>query len=37
MITADEQILTRPKFYTPDAAAFADWLACGLAAYRKLP
>jgi thiol:disulfide interchange protein DsbD len=37
MITADEQILTRPKFYTPDATAFADWLACGLAAYRKLP
>lgn len=37
MITADEQILTRPKFYTPNATEFADWLACGLAAYRKLP
>ncbi|MFM8710441.1 MAG: protein-disulfide reductase DsbD family protein [Sphingomonadales bacterium] len=37
MITADEQILARPKFYTPDATEFADWLSCGLAAYRKLP
>jgi thiol:disulfide interchange protein DsbD len=37
LITADEQVLTRPKFYTPDPAAFADWLECGLNAYRKLP
>jgi thiol:disulfide interchange protein DsbD len=37
MITADEKILTRPKFYTPDATEFAEWLSCGLDAYRKLP
>jgi len=37
MITADERMLTRPKFYTPDPAEFAAWLECGLAAYRKLP
>ena len=37
LITADEQMLTRPKFYTPDPTEFADWLECGLAAYRKLP
>lgn len=37
LITADERMLTRPKFYTPDATEFADWLECGLNAYRKLP
>lgn len=37
MITSDERMLTRPKFYTPDAQEFAAWLECGLEAYRKLP
>ncbi len=37
MITADERMLARPKFYTPDPQEFAAWLECGLEAYRKLP
>ena len=37
IITADQRILTRSKFYTPDPKDFADWLNCGLTAYRKLP
>ena len=37
IISADEKMLTRPKFYTPDPQEFAEWLECGLRAYRKLP
>jgi len=36
IITADEKLLTRTKAYTPDPAEFADWLRCGLDAYRKV-
>lgn len=31
----EEILLTRPKFYTPEAKDFAAWLQCGLNAYRK--
>jgi thiol:disulfide interchange protein DsbD len=27
--------LTKTKFYTPDANEFADWLQCGLDAFKK--
>ena len=37
MISFDEKMVARPKFYTPDPQEFAAWLQCGLAAYRKLP
>ena len=36
IITADEQALTKTKYYTPDAGEFAAWLQCGLEAYRKI-
>lgn len=35
LITPDEKALTKTKFYTPDAGEFADWLQCGLDAFRK--
>lgn len=35
IVTGEEQLLTRPKFYTPDAAAFAEWLQCGLSAFQQ--
>lgn len=35
IINTDEKALTRTKGYTPDAEKFADWLECGLAAFRK--
>jgi thiol:disulfide interchange protein len=35
IITADEQLLTKTKFYTPDPAEFKQWLQCGLDAYEK--
>lgn len=37
MISSDQRLLTRTKFYTPDASEFAAWLNCGLDAYRKKP
>ena len=33
MLTPDEKLLSLPKFYTPDPAAFLDWLECGLNAF----
>ena len=36
IITSDEQVLTRTKFYTPDAGEFAGWLQCGLEAFKKV-
>jgi thiol:disulfide interchange protein DsbD len=36
IVSDDEQLLNRTKFYTPDAAEFADWLQCGLKAYKQL-
>jgi cytochrome c biogenesis protein CcdA/thioredoxin-related protein len=35
IISPDEKALTKSKFYTPKASEFADWLKCGLDAYRK--
>ncbi len=34
IISPDEKAITRTKFYTPDANEFADWLQCGLNAFR---
>ncbi len=35
IITADEKVLTKTKFYTPDADEFIEWLRCGLDTFRK--
>jgi thiol:disulfide interchange protein DsbD len=35
IISPDEKALTKTKFYTPDAGKFADWLICGLEAFRS--
>ena len=34
ILNAQEQLLNRPKFYTPDPNEFLDWLQCGLEAYQ---
>jgi thiol:disulfide interchange protein DsbD len=36
ILNADEKVLTKSKFYTPEPAAFATWLKCGLDAYDKI-
>jgi cytochrome c biogenesis protein CcdA len=35
IINSDQVALTKTKFYTPDASEFAEWLRCGLEAFRK--
>jgi cytochrome c biogenesis protein CcdA/thioredoxin-related protein len=35
IISTDEKALTKTKGYTPDPEKFADWLECGLDAFRK--
>ena len=35
MISTDEKVLTKTKAYTPDAKEFAEWLQCGLTAFRQ--
>jgi thiol:disulfide interchange protein len=35
IISPDEKALTRTKFYTPDPDEFAEWLECGLAAFKR--
>ena len=35
IISPDEKVLTKTKFYTPSPTAFADWLKCGLEAMHK--
>jgi thiol:disulfide interchange protein DsbD len=35
IINANEKVLTKTKFYTPDPVEFADWLICGLEAFKK--
>jgi thiol:disulfide interchange protein DsbD len=35
IITADEQLLTKPVGYTPDAGEFREWLECGVKAAGK--
>ena len=36
LVSPDEKALTKTKFYTPDPAEFAQWLQCGLDAFKKL-
>ncbi len=35
IISPDEKALTKTKFFTENAELFAEWLLCGLEAYRK--
>lgn len=35
IVSTDERALTKTKGYTPDPDKFADWLECGLNAFRK--
>jgi thiol:disulfide interchange protein DsbD len=35
IISPDERVLTRTKTYTSSPKKFADWLTCGLEAYKK--
>ena len=35
IISPEEIALTKTKAYTPSASEFADWLKCGLEAYKK--
>jgi thiol:disulfide interchange protein DsbD len=35
IINGQEKALTKTKFYTPNPREFADWLRCGLNAFRK--
>ncbi len=35
IISSDETALTKTKAYTPDADEFAEWLRCGIEAYKK--
>jgi cytochrome c biogenesis protein CcdA/thioredoxin-related protein len=36
IISPDEKILTKTKGYTPNAAEFAEWLSCGIQAFKTL-
>ena len=36
IISPDEKALTKTKYYTPDANEFANWLECGLDAFKKI-
>ncbi|MEP6700716.1 MAG: cytochrome c biogenesis protein CcdA [Bacteroidota bacterium] len=35
IISPDQQLMTKTKYYTPDPEKFSDWLICGLDAFRK--
>jgi thiol:disulfide interchange protein len=35
LISPDEKLLNKPVGYTPDASAYAQWLQCGLDAFKK--
>jgi len=35
IISPDQKILTKTKGYTPSAREFAQWLECGVDAYKK--
>ncbi len=35
ILSPDERVLVKSKYYTPDADEFAAWLQCGLGAYKK--
>lgn len=36
LISPDEKLLTHPVGYTPNAHEYAEWLKCGLEAFKKL-
>jgi thiol:disulfide interchange protein len=36
LISPDKKLLTRPVGYTPDPQAYAQWLRCGLDAFRSI-
>lgn len=36
LISPDEKLLTKPVGYTPDEKAYANWLKCGLDAFKSL-
>jgi thiol:disulfide interchange protein DsbD len=36
LLSSDGYLLNHPKAYTPDVQEYADWLSCGLEAYKKL-
>jgi thiol:disulfide interchange protein DsbD len=36
ILSPDQRLLTRTKFYTPNANDFIDWLKCGLEANKTL-
>jgi thiol:disulfide interchange protein DsbD len=36
LLSPDEKLLTRPVGYTPDPKEYAQWLQCGLDAYKQL-
>lgn len=35
IVSPDEKLLVKTKFYTPDPVEFANWLRCGLDAFKK--
>ena len=35
IISADQIVLTKTKYYTPDADKFIEWLECGIETYKK--
>ena len=35
IISPDQRALVKTKFYTPNAGEFADWLECGLKAFKS--
>jgi cytochrome c biogenesis protein CcdA/thioredoxin-related protein len=36
ILSPDEQLLTKTKFYTPNADEFINWLECGIDTYKKM-
>ncbi len=36
ILSPDQRLLTKTKFYTPDPGEFVSWLKCGLEAYDKI-
>lgn len=35
LISVDEEVLTKTKTYTPDPKEFAEWLKCGIDAFKR--
>ena len=35
ILSPDEKVLTRSKYYTPDADEFAEWLKCGIKSFKE--